>query len=258
MNNSGCPLCEDTGYRPVGEGKSRRVVRCECQDRTRADKLMELARIPRRYQHCELAEFETRFEGAHPSLGRAKMAGERFVEEYPLDDKGGLLLIGPVGVGKTHLAVGILKELVLRKSTHCLFYDYRDLLKQIRNSYNASVSATEMEVLRPALEVPVLVLDELGAERPTDWVWDTVSHVLNTRYNEKRTTIITTNFPDAPPAGDEPVDTFAARSRRSAREDTLGDRITERMRSRLHEMCRVVKMEGSDFRLKVSARGFTD
>ncbi len=249
MNSSGCPLCEDTGYRAVGEGKRRRVVRCECRLRTRTDKLLEMARIPRRYQHCELSEFDTRFSGAHPSLGRAKMLAERFVEEYPLDEKNGLLLIGPIGVGKTHLAVGILKELVLRKGAHCLFYDYRELLKQIRNSYNPSVAATELEVLRPALEVPVLVLDEVGAERPTDWLWDTVSHILNTRYNEKRTTIVTTNFSDAPPGADEPVDTFS-RTRR-AREDTLGDRITERMRSRLHEMCRVIEMQGQDFRLKI-------
>ncbi len=256
MSAAPCPLCDDTGWKAVGEGRERRVVRCDCRQRTRAERLLELARIPRRYQHCELAEFETRFEGAHPSLAKAKLAIERFVAEYPVEDKG-LLLIGPVGVGKTHLAVGIIKELVLNKGIPCLFCDYRDLLKQIRNSYNESVAATEMDVLRPALQTPVLVLDELGAERPTDWVWDTVSHILNTRYNEKRTTIITTNYPDAPPGGEELTDNFS-RARRAAREETLGDRITERMRSRLHEMCRKIEMQGKDFRLKVRGATFDD
>ena len=249
MSATPCPLCDDTGWKAVGEGRERRVMRCECRERTRADRLLQAARIPRRYQHCELAEFDAKYPGANASLAEAKLWAERFVANYPVEDKG-LLLVGPIGVGKTHLAVGIMKELILKKGMQCLFYDYRELLKEIRNSYNASVATTEMDVLRPALRVPVLVLDELGAERPTDWVWDTVSHIVNTRYNEKRTTIITTNFVDAPPAtGEEQVDTFS-RARRANREETLGDRITERMRSRLHEMCRKVEIQGQDFRLK--------
>ena len=110
-------------------------------------------------------------------------------------------------MGKTHLAVGIIKELILSKGIACLFYDYRELLKQIQNSYNDSVKATELDVLRPVFETEVLVLDELGAVKPTEWVWDTVSLILNTRYNDNRTTIITTNFDDRP----------AARCRRPAR-----------------------------------------
>jgi DNA replication protein DnaC len=142
--------------------------------------------------------------------------------------------------------VGIAKELITQKNSACLFYDYRELLKEIQNSYNSSVQVTEMEVLRPVFESEVLVLDELGAAKPTEWVWDTVSHILNTRYNDKRTTIITTNYKDLPPAGAEPD----GRTVRASREETLGDRIGERMRSRLHEMCRVVRVEGEDFRMK--------
>ena len=123
------------------------------------------------------------------------MAACKFVEEYPVD-KTGLLLIGTIGVGKTHLAVGIIKELILSKGIACLFYDYRELLKQIQNSYNDTVKTTELDVLRPVFETEVLALDELGAVKPTDWVWDTVSLILNTRYNDNRTTIITTNYPN--------------------------------------------------------------
>jgi DNA replication protein DnaC len=167
-------------------------------------------------------------------------------------EKTGLLFIGPVGVGKTHLAVGIIRELV-QKNFPCLFYDYRELLKEIQNSYNPTVNATEMSILQPVFEAEVLVLDELGAVKPTEWVWDTVSLILNTRYNDKRTTVITTNFPDKPPAmaGGTRDLTQRESAARALREETLGDRIGERMRSRLHEMCRKVDMKGSDFRQRV-------
>jgi DNA replication protein DnaC len=154
-----------------------------------------------------------------------------------------------VGVGKTHLAVGIIKALILDKGVHCLFYDYRELLKQIQNSYNSSVQVTELDVLRPVFESEVLVLDELGAVKPTEWVWDTVSLILNTRYNDNRTTIITTNFDDRAAAG-------VSGPRAATRDETLGDRIGERMRSRLHEMCRKVEMQGDDFRQKFRSASF--
>src|SRR5262249_44212510 len=146
---------------------------------------------------------------------------------------------------------------IAEKGVACLFYDYRELLKEIQNSYNNSVKTTELDVLRPVFETEVLVLDELGAVKPSEWVWDTVSLILNTRYNDNRTTIITTNFPDEPAAGIAAPDT----SRRSlafaaTRRETLGDRIGERMRSRLHEMCRVVRMEGPDFRQKFRSASF--
>jgi len=221
-----CPLCEGTGWKSVANGSDRRVTRCECRVQTRSEALLKAARIPKRYEHCELSNFD--YEGPHQTLFPARMAACKFVEEYPVDNTG-LLLIGTIGVGKTHLAVGIIKELILSKCTGCLFYDYRELLKEIQNSYNESVKATELDVLRPVFETEILVLDELGAVKPTEWVWDTVSLILNTRYNDNRTTIITTNFDDKP-AGS------IGGPRGAARDETLGDRIGERMRSRLHEM----------------------
>jgi DNA replication protein DnaC len=249
-----CPLCEGTGWKAVSTGADRRVTRCDCQMQARTQALLVSARIPKRYEHCELSNFE--FDGPHRSLMPARMAACKFVEDYPLDNTG-LLLIGSIGTGKTHLAVGIIKELILSKGIACLFYDYRELLKQIQNSYNDSVKATELEVLRPVFETEILVLDELGAVKPTEWVWDTVSLILNTRYNDNRTTIITTNFPDEPgqDAYANPASEFA-RAQRSARRETLGDRIGERMRSRLHEMCRIITMEGADFRQTLKSASF--
>lgn len=245
-----CPTCGGSGWR--SSNSDRRVVRCECRLRSRAESLLASARIPKRYEHCELSNFE--FDGPHAHLLSARMAAYKFVEGYPLDNAG-LLLIGSIGVGKTHLAVGIIKELVLSKGIPCLFYDYRELLKQIQNSYNDSVKATELDVLRPVFETEVLVLDELGAVKPTEWVWDTVSLILNTRYNDSRTTIITTNYPDDA-ARDSIGSSEFVRAQRAVRGETLGDRIGERMRSRLHEMCRIVKMEGADFRQTYRSASF--
>ncbi len=256
-----CPTCGGTGFKIVAtqDAKGRnvqRAIKCDCQITQRSERLLRASSIPGRYEHCELSNFETDPGGKHSiSLANAKLAAGRFIEEYPVE-RDGLLLIGPIGVGKTHLAVGILKELISQKGTNCLFYDYRELLKEIQNSYNSSVQTTEMEVLRPVFETEVLVLDELGAVKPTEWVWDTVSHILNTRYNDKRTTIITTNYRDLPPGGSdgEPVRYSAAS--RANREETLGDRVGERMRSRLHEMCKVVNMTGDDYRIKYRSASF--
>jgi DNA replication protein DnaC len=251
-----CPLCEGTGWKTLPANSSaprdRRVTRCDCQLRTRAGAMLAAARIPKRYEHCELASYTADFPGAHPSLAFAHLSASRFAQEYDPRDGMGLLIIGKIGTGKTHLAVGITKDLVNR-GVPCLFYDYRELLKEIQNSYNATVQTTELDVLRPVFETDVLVLDELGAVKPTEWVWDTVSLILNTRYNNNRTTIITTNFEDQPAAG---ASGSISPARAATRAETLGDRIGERMRSRLHEMCRVIKMDGEDFRQKFRSASF--
>lgn len=250
-----CPLCAGSGWKAVPNGSERGVTRCDCQLRARADTLLAAARIPRRYEHCELSNFD--FEGSQLNLAPARMAACRFVEEYPVD-KTGLLLVGTIGTGKTHLAVGIIKGLIREKGIPCLFYDYRELLKEIQNSYNDSVQTTELALLRPVFDAEVLVLDELGAVRPSEWVWDTVSLILNTRYNDSRTTIITTNFPNLPERGTPKNRDLRSREMAGYASDkeTLGDRIGERMRSRLQEMCRVVVMEGRDYRQNFRAANF--
>lgn len=223
---------------------------CDCRHEVRSDVLLQRARIPRRYQHCLFESYET---GSlfDPSLVAAKLISRRFVEDYSAATPGpGLLLTGSIGVGKTHLAVGILHSLIVEKGVPGLFCDYRELLKEIQHSYNPQVTTTELEILRPVFEAEVLVLDELGAAKPTEWVWDTVAHILNTRYNDKRTTIITTNYPDAPAGG------VSTGPRNAVREETLGDRVGDRMRSRLSEMCVTVQMNGADFRQKVGRARF--
>jgi DNA replication protein DnaC len=246
-----CPICEGAGLRVVQRDGRQFAQDCECRIGQRAARRLERAQIPRRYEHCSLESYETNFPSSHRSQGAALMRARKFVESYPLETAGtGLLLTGSIGVGKTHLAVGILQALVQERGATGLFYDYRDLLKQVQHSYNKQVAATELEILAPVFEAEVLVLDELGASKPTDWVWDTVAHILNTRYNDRRTTIITTNYANAGPLGTE------SGPRGVMREETLGDRIGERMRSRLQEMCVVVEMQGEDFRQKVKRASF--
>src|ERR1035438_3518368 len=258
-----CPLCEGTGWKTAsagskagGSANDRRVTRCDCRLRERGQSLMAAARIPKRYEHCELSNYDTDFPGANPSLEEAHFIASGFAKKCdPRGDKG-LLIIGKIGTGKTHLAVGILKELIVNRGIPCLFYDYRELLKEIQNSYNSTVQTTELDVLRPVFETDVLVLDELGAVKPTEWVWDTVSLILNTRYNDNRTTIITTNFPDEPAAATSSEFSPCTAAFAATRRETLGDRIGERMRSRLHEMCKLVEMKGPDFRTKVKSASF--
>ncbi|MFI5102368.1 MAG: ATP-binding protein [Terriglobales bacterium] len=250
-----CPLCAGSGWKPVPGAPERGVTRCDCRLRARGGAMIAAARIPKRYEHCELSNFTTDFPGADPSIALAHISASHFVQELDPHDGKGLLLVGGIGTGKTHLAVGILKELMTVRGSACLFCDYRELLKQIQNSYNDSVQATELQVLRPVFEAEVLLLDELGAVKPSEWVWDTVSLILNTRYNDNRITIITTNFADEPAASMARSSSLSP-ARAAVREETLGDRIGERMRSRLHEMCRIVKMEGPDFRQKFKSASF--
>jgi DNA replication protein DnaC len=247
-----CTICNGVGLRMIERADGTRAATdCACRIERRAGRLVASARIPLRYAHCTLGDYETTFSSAHTSLRDALIQAQTFVRAYPGPTVGkGLLITGAIGVGKTHLAVGMLKALIAEKGARGLFVDYRDLLKQVQNSYNKSVSATELEVLAPVFDAEVLVLDELGASKPTDWVWDTVAHILNTRYNDRRTTIITTNYANLPPGGE------AGGGRNAVREETLGDRIGERMRSRLQEMCVSVEVQGTDFRQGVARARF--
>ena len=138
-----CPICAGSGWKTVS-GAERGVTRCDCQLRARNEAMVAAARIPKRYEHCELSNFTADFPGADHSLSKSHLSATRFVEEFDPREGKGLLLVGGIGTGKTHLAVGILKELIATRSAACLFCDYRELLKQIQNSYNDSVQANRL------------------------------------------------------------------------------------------------------------------
>ncbi|MBN2241269.1 MAG: ATP-binding protein [Acidobacteria bacterium] len=224
-----CPRCNGSGWEPVGSGKG--VRRCRCMESSKTDRMLAEARIPKRYEHCDLESYQP----LHATQKTAKKFAERFLDKYPFIDIG-LLFLGPCGVGKTHLAVALLKRIITDRGDSCLFYDFRDLLREIQASWNSVARTSELEVLRPVLDAKVLVLDELGANKPTDWVRDTIAHIINCRYNDKKLTLFTSNFLDS--AGNRG-------------EETLTDRIGVRLRSRLHEMCRDIEIEGKDFRKEI-------
>lgn len=219
-----CPICMGTGVEIV-DGKGARL--CSCQRSNARANPFERVRVPKRYISCHLNSYVP----THPSQERAARFAMQFTQEYPAVDQG-VLLSGPVGVGKTHLAVSMLKGLTERGFT-CLFYEFGALLKEIQDSYNPNTRTSELGVLAPVLNAEILVLDELGASKPTDWVRDTMAHIINTRYNENRFTIFTTNYLD---------------TRSSDREETLEDRIGVRLRSRLFEMCKTIEINGPDYR----------
>jgi DNA replication protein DnaC len=248
-----CSICDGIGLVRVVNDAGLWVSRaCECQQLAREERRLAAARIPERYRHCSLDCYDTDFNGANLSLARALLNARKFAETYPVDTAGnGLLFVGSAGLGKTHLAVGVLSRLVRERGVKGFFCDYRELLKNIQNSYNAQVNITELELLKPVFAADVLVLDDLGAQKPNEWVWDTVALILNSRYNDKLSTIITTNYADLPACSGAKTD-----PQRAAREDTLGDRIGDRMRSRLSEMCVRVEMSGDDFRQTVKRARF--
>ncbi|MBN1571220.1 MAG: ATP-binding protein [Acidobacteria bacterium] len=229
-----CPNCKGSGWELAENGTG--VRRCRCLDAARIERLLAEARIPKRYEHCDLDSFLPN----HESQKKAKILVLRFLEKYPQIDAG-LLFLGTCGVGKTHLAVALLKQVIKEKGDGGLFYDFRDLLREIQASWNPVSQTSEWNVLKPVLEAKILVLDELGANKPTDWVRDTIAHIINCRYNDKRLTIFTSNFLDNPA---------------KAGEETLTDRIGIRLRSRLYEMCREIEIHGVDFRKEIKKATF--
>lgn len=222
-----CSFCFGTGMEVV-PGKGARRCRCRAEDTRK--KLLEAARIPRRYEGCSLGNYQPAANNG--SQLRAFNYAFRLAREYPSADRG-LLFMGTCGVGKTHMSVAILCELIEKKGVPCLFYEFGSLLKEIQNSYNPVSQTSELTVLSPVIEAEVLLLDELGATKHTDWMRDTMMQVINARYNDRKLTIFTTNYMD---------------TRRQPSEETLEDRIGARLRSRLYEMCKTVVIEGEDYR----------
>jgi len=238
-----CPHCGGTGWKHISEDGLEKVKRCACYYEDRRKRLLLSARIPRRYFHCTMDQFDDNYidrgqrplepAGPQVNIHMAKEAAQAFARQYPNESKG-LLFMGPCGVGKTHLAVAIIRDLIERKGIPCLFYDFRDLLKEIQASYNPQSSVSEGSILEPVLKAEVLLLDELGATKVTDWMRDMLTYIINSRYNDHMATIITSNWMD-----DKRDD-----------EETLEERIGTRLRSRLYEMCTVYEIVGPDYRKK--------
>lgn len=212
-------------------------MRCSCTERDGVERRLTACRIPPRYSSCTLDNFEL-WDPSNPSLGQARRKVREFVDAYPAVRRG-LLFMGQTGVGKTHLAVAALKELVVAKGVRGLFVNFLELVQELQLSFDGSGRNRE-EILRPVSGAEVLVLDELGTGKLTPWVSELMYLVVNTRYMEKRITLVTTNYSDFP---------------KRPGEESLADRITAPVRSRLYEMCERIDMRAADdYRRRLAER----
>ncbi len=242
MTQATCELCAGTGFQIVSREGREFAAACSCRVPAAAAGGDGLAgsRIPPRYEHCALETFEP----GNPSLAAALDKALAFCSGYPHqgEDEGlGLLFCGDNGVGKTHLAVAVLRELAAARGARGQFWDFHELIREIKACYDPETKTTELQVLAPVVEMDVLLLDDLGAWKMTDWMNDTLFFILNSRYMAKRPTLITTNYQDVTREQALAADPLRRR-------EFLVERIGQRLRSRLMEMCAVITLKGPDRR----------
>ncbi|MEO8099851.1 MAG: ATP-binding protein [Acidobacteriota bacterium] len=243
-----CPICSGTGWRVIERNGLSGAERCSCAVASRPASLRKASGIPVNYEHASLDNFQIPQDNpiARAGLGSVMMKVRSFVREYPAADRPGLLLVGETGSGKTHLAIAALKA-VMEKGHEGLFFDYQNLLDKIRAGYNSSSGSSDREAYRAAMDAEVLLLDDLGSHRVTEWVEDTVTSIITYRCNHQKTLIATTNL-DVEDTGQAAYTTAGGTA---VHRKTLGDVIGARARSRLFEMCRVVRMPSvEDYRVR--------
>ncbi|MCP4873536.1 MAG: ATP-binding protein [Proteobacteria bacterium] len=242
-----CPECHDRGGRiSRDEGGYEVFSACSCLKARRRLEMFNSANIGKRFVNATLGTYKpkTKIQAA------AQMKAEQFALQYPSVEHG-LLFYGPVGTGKTHLVVAIFRELTLRKGVGCRFIDYGNLLQDLRRSY--ADKRGDGYLMMPLVNVELLVIDELGKGRGTEWEETVLDDLISRRYNAGRTTLCTTNFdPTLTPLEQEPSpnQSFTGRELRAAgtRLPSLSERIGERIYSRLCAMAEFVEVDGGDYR----------
>ena len=155
-----CPRCGGAGLLRVQAGDLWVSRPCGCQEALQRAARVKRARIPTGFEHATLDRF------VQANTAQALLAAKQFVREFiPGQPANGLIFVGSVGTGKTHLAAGVLHELAEDKGVDARFVDVRELLDKLRSSYDENAQETPAQILKPLLTAELVAIDELGAAR---------------------------------------------------------------------------------------------
>jgi DNA replication protein DnaC len=215
-------LCDGSGFLYDEATNTATDCRCRAQRITRAKARNLSAVIPRRYR--DVAFERPPVTDIDPGIVRAVRDYTVRVDEH-LQAGRGLWLMGPPGTGKTTLAM-LVSKAALEAGHSVAIYSLPRLLNEIRDTHRAERS--HVDLLDRLTAVDLLHVDDVGAERSTDWVLEELYSIVNARYEEQRSMLITTNIMDR---------------------DELCEQITPRTVSRLTEMCDELPLLGHDRRM---------
>jgi len=236
MDKNVCPKCKNLGWVKVKfidkEGVRREAFKkCDCRYNNISERIYSRMRIPRRYRDKELKNFEVLNKNLKAVLKKV----DDYIEGESFKEGRGLFFLGLPGVGKTHLAVAVLKEFFRKRRIVGTFYDTNELLMNLKMSFD-KYSSGGREILEEVINTPILVLDDLGAEKLSDWAREILHYIIVKRYNELLPIIITSNI------------NINLDKKENIFSESIEERLGSSIASRIYEMCDIVEIKGIDLR----------